>query len=468
MMIRRFLAGTAMAAMLAAGAAAADLTAEEIQAREMFRTLVSFKTAEGHGEVPKMAAYLAKEFKIAGFADADIEIIPTGETAGMVVRYRGDRSSEAKPILFLAHMDVVDALPGDWDFDPWTLTEKDGRFYGRGTVDNKYGVLTLAQAFIGLKKEGFQPTRDLIIVFTGDEETGMATTRMLAEKFKDAEYALNGDAGGGFTPMGEDKATAYYIQAAEKIYATFEVTAKNDGGHSSAPRPDNAIYDLASALKKIEAHSFPVMWNDVTLKEMAASSEVETGEVAAALKAFVKKPGDKKAAKTLLGVDYLTNGLRTTCVATMLKAGHAENALPQTATATVNCRIFPGVSVDDVKAELARVVENPALEFATLGDPVESPASIPTPELEAAVLVAARAQAPVAQVISYMEAGGTDGMHFRRAGVPTFGVGPMFTTDDDVTGIHGKNESMATDVFYNGLKHWPALIRELAGRPEAE
>ncbi|MEE2692355.1 MAG: M20/M25/M40 family metallo-hydrolase [Pseudomonadota bacterium] len=464
----RALAGAALAAFLAGTAAAEELTADQAKALEMFRELIAFKTVKGEGQVPKMAAYLAREFTAAGFAPADIEIMPVDETAGMVVKYRGDGTSGSAPILFLAHMDVVPALSGDWDFDPWTLVEKDGRFYGRGSVDNKYGVLTLAQAFIGLKKEGFRPTRDLILVFTGDEESGMATTRMLAEKFKDAEYALNADAGGLFTPPGENLTPAYYIQAAEKTYATFEMMARNEGGHSSAPRPDNAIYDLAAALKKIEAYSFPVMWNDVTLSDMAASSEIETGKVAAALKAFVKKPGDKKAAKTLLGVDYIANSMRTTCVATMLKAGHAENALPQTATATVNCRIFPGVAVEDVKAELARVVDNPALEFTTLGAPVESPASLPTPELQAAALAAARAQAPVERVISYLEAGGTDGMHFRRAGVPTFGVGPMYFKDDNITGIHGKDEGMTTETFYSGLRHWPVLIRKLAGDRGAE
>ena len=457
-------ASLAVSSFAAAGAQTAPAPGDAA-ALALFRDIIAIRTVKGRGETARLAERLADEFEKAGFARADMEFVPVDGETGFILRWRGDRSAGAGPILFLAHMDVVDVADGDWDFDPWTVTEKDGRFYGRGVVDNKYGVLTLARAFITLKQEGFAPTRDLVIAFTGDEETEMKTTRALAEKLKDAEFALNADAGGGFKAP-DGGASAYYVQAAEKTYVTFEIAARNKGGHSSQPREDNAIYDLADALVKIEAHEFPVMWNEVTLKEMAASSEIESPETAAAMRAFVRKPGDRKAAKKLLGVDYLRNGLRTTCVATMLKAGHAENALPQSATATVNCRVFPGVPVEAVKAELQRVVGDPAIEFATLGDPVESPASIPGPELERAVLAAAQAQAEVTRVIPYMEAGGTDGMHFRRAGVPTFGVGPMFVGEGDVDGIHGRHESISAGTFYSGLKHFPALIRAVAGRPD--
>ncbi len=423
---------------------------------------VSFKSTEKHGETPKMAAWLASEFRAAGFKKDEIEIVSAGTSVGLVVRYRGDGASGKSPILFLGHMDAVEAERADWDHDPFVLTEKDGVFYGRGLVDNKYGIVDLTQTFIRLKKEGFKPTRDLIIAFSGDEETGMLTTRALAEKLKGAEFALNSDAGGGFDAP-EGKTPVFYIQAAEKTYATYELTVKNNGGHSSQPRADNAIYELASALKKIEGYAFPVMWNDITLRNFKTDAASSDDATAKALLRFVEKPGDKKAVKTLSAVTHINATLRTTCVATMLKGGHAENALPQSATATVNCRIFPGVAVDAVKAQLAAVVENPAIEFATLDEPIESPASVLTPEIEAAVLGAVRKRYPNVVAVPYMEAGGTDGLHFRRAGIPTFAIGSLFLREEDSPNYHGKNENLRTDAFYAGLDHWTDIIKAIAG-----
>lgn len=458
----------ALAAALAAisSSAFAATAEEEAYARFLMEKAISVKSTEEHGETRKLAEFLAGEFRKAGFAAADIEIVPAGKSVGLTVRYRGDGSSGAAPILFLGHMDVVEADPKDWTYDPFTLTEKDGLLHGRGVVDNKYGVVDLTQTFIRLKKSGFVPTRDLIIAFSGDEETGMETTRALVEKLKGAAYALNSDAGGGFD-AGEGKTSVYYIQAAEKTYATFEVTVKNSGGHSSQPREDNAIYELGDALKKIQQFRFPVMWNDITLRSFAVDAETADEETAAALRRFVEKPGDKKALKTLEKQTGLNSVLRTTCVATMLKAGHAENALPQTATATVNCRIFPGVAVADVQAELARVVENDAIEFVTLDDPVESPASTLTPEIEAAVLNALKTRYPNIVAVPYMEAGGTDGLHFRRAGIPTFAIGSLFLREGDEPNYHGMNENLRVDAFNGGLDHWSLIIKELAGKPAA-
>ena len=458
----------ALAAALAAisSSAFAATAEEEAYARFLMEKAISYKSTEEHGETRKLAEFLAGEFRKAGFAAADLEIVPAGKSVGLTVRYRGDGSSGAAPILFLGHMDVVEADPKDWTYDPFTLTEKDGLLHGRGVVDNKYGVVDLTQTFIRLKKSGFVPTRDLIIAFSGDEETGMETTRALVEKLKGAAYALNSDAGGGFD-AGEGKTSVYYIQAAEKTYATFEVTVKNSGGHSSQPREDNAIYELGDALKKIQQFRFPVMWNDITLRSFAVDAETADEETAAALRRFVEKPGDKKALKTLEKQTGLNSVLRTTCVATMLKAGHAENALPQTATATVNCRIFPGVAVSDVQAELARVVENDAIEFVTLDDPVESPASTLTPEIEAAVLNALKTRYPNIVAVPYMEAGGTDGLHFRRAGIPTFAIGSLFLREGDEPNYHGMNENLRVDAFNGGLDHWSLIIRELAGKPAA-
>ncbi len=457
-----------VAVLLASCSTAIAATPEEqAYARALIEKAVSFKSTANHGETPKMAEWLAGEFRRAGFKKSDIEIVPAGKSVGLIVRYRGDAGSDAAPILFLGHMDAVEAERADWDHDPFVLTEKDGVFFGRGVVDDKYGVVDLTQTFVRLKKSGFVPTRDLIIAFSGDEETGMETTRALVEKLKGAAYALNSDAGGG-SDAGEGKTPVYYIQAAEKTYATFEVTAKNSGGHSSQPRADNAIYDIATALKKIESHQFPVMWNSITLRAFEAEAASSEPEVAEALRRFVKKPGDKKAVKILSKVGHVNATLRTTCVATMLSGGHAENALPQTATAMVNCRIFPGVSADAVKAELATVIENPDIEIKPNQEVFESPASEVTPEIEGAVLAAVRQRYPNVVAVPYMEAGGTDGLHFRRAGIPTFAIGSLFMKESDAPNYHGKNENLRTDAFYAGLDHWSSIIMSLAGKAPAQ
>lgn len=450
--------------LLAAPQALAASPDEQAAAREMFAKIISMRTSKGNGQVPAMAAYLAAELRKAGFAADDIHILPKDETAALVVRFRGDGSAGKKPILFLAHMDVVDARPEDWELNPFELTEKDGYFFGRGVDDNKYGVLSLTQTFIRLKKEGFTPTRDLVLAFSGDEESGMTTTRMLAYDRKDltdAEFALNSDAGGGeFGPDGA--AVAYGVQAAEKTFATFDVTAKNPGGHSSRPRKDNAIYDLAHALENIEKYQFQVMWNDITRASFAMTGAALGGETGEAMTIFARNPNDKKAQKILAADPATVGQTRTTCVATMLSAGHAENALPQTATAAVNCRIFPGMSVDDVRSTLAKVIANPSLEIAVRGEPTVSPVSEMREDVTAALSNAVHARYPDLPIGAYMESGGTDGMHFRKAGVPTLAMSPIFMKSSDMF-AHGLNERIPVKSFYDGLDHWMVIIKDLAG-----
>lgn len=442
-----------------------ETSADEVKALEIYRTIIEMRTAAGHGNVPKMAAYLAGELEAAGFAGEDIQIIPTGETASLIVRYKGDASSGNKPILFLGHMDVVDANPADWDLDPFTLTQKDGYFFGRGTIDNKYGIMNLTQTFIRLKQEGFVPTRDLVLAFSGDEETGMSTTKMLAynrPELADAEFALNSDAGGG-SLAADGTALTYGIQAAEKTYATFEITARNDGGHSSRPkRNDNAIYDLADALKAIQAYQFPVQSNDITRASFAGLGPAVGGELGEAMTTFANNPDDQEAAARIAEEPTYVGTTRTTCIATMLSAGHAENALPQSATATVNCRIFPGTTVASVKGTLKRIVDNNDLDFVTLGDPVESPISELRDDVTAALSKAIHARYPGLPIGAYMESGGTDGMHFRSAGTPTLAISAGFIKQSDMF-AHGLNERMPVSSFYAGLDHWVVIMKELAG-----
>ncbi|MFT4939290.1 MAG: carboxypeptidase PM20D1 [Paraglaciecola sp.] len=434
------------------------------KALEIYRTVVEIPTVAGRGNVPKMANYLAGEFIAAGFAPQDVQVIPKGETAALIVRYAGDGSSGKKPILLLGHMDVVEALDKDWERPPFELTQDDNYFYGRGSIDNKYGVSMLSATFIRLKKEGFVPNRDLVIAFSGDEETGMVTTLMLANErpeLADAEFALNSDAGGGDLSA-DGRAVAYLVQAAEKTYATFELTVHNRGGHSSRPRTDNAVYDLAHALTKIQAYHFPVQSSAMTREFFRVSGQQLGGELGQAMLHFADDPNNKAASDRLETEPSYVGTTRTTCVPTMLNAGHAENALPQSATATVNCRIFPGTSVAQVQKQLQQVIGNDGVEFVITGDPVESPISEPRADVMAAVTKAVHARYPQVKIIAYMESGGTDGMHFRKAGIPTWAISGAFMDPDEMY-AHGLNERLPLKAFYEGLDHWTIILKELTG-----
>ena len=356
--MRVWLALLAAGLVAAVGGAHADAPqAVRAQALDIFRSVIGYKTSIGLHQVPVMAEYLAGKFRAGGFANEDIHVLPYEETASLVVRYRGN-GKDGKPILLLAHMDVVTANREDWERDPYTLIEENGFFFGRGTYDIKGEIALLTETFLRLKAEHFVPTRDLVIVFTGDEETAQATTRDLVDKHRDlvdAEFALNADGGGGAFDERTGKAQLYTLQGAEKASVTFELTVHNPGGHSSRPRNDNAIYELAGALKAVQAYRFPVMWNDWTLGSFKASAAATPGELGQAMARFAANPRDAAAADILYTSPQDVGRTRTTCVATMLKAGHAENALPQSATAVINCRVFPGTSVEGVRGTLQKL-----------------------------------------------------------------------------------------------------------------
>ena len=451
-----------LALTIAIPCGAATPNPNEARAREIYSKLIAYKTSVGLKQVPAMAGYLASQFRAAGFPDADIHVLPVGETASLVVRYRGDGSG-GKPILMMAHMDVVTAKPEDWKRDPFTLVEENGYFYGRGTADVKDGVATLTATFLRLKGEGFVPTRDLVIVFTGDEETGMTTTRDLVGKHRDlidAEYALNSDGGGG-TLDESGRPQTYGLQTAEKTYASFELTTRNPGGHSSLPRPDNAIYELADALKRVQAYRFPVMSNETTLAAFKAAGAVTPGPLGEAMLKFAADPTDQAAAETLSKVPTEAGRTRTTCTPTLLRGGHADNALPQSATATVNCRIFPGVAIATVQKALQDAA-GPKVEIVSIGEPTASDASPLRPDVVAAVTKAVHVRHPGVPIVPVQESGATDGLHFRAAGIPTYGVGGMFMKDSDAF-AHGLNERVPVQGFYDGLEHWYVLVKELAG-----
>jgi acetylornithine deacetylase/succinyl-diaminopimelate desuccinylase-like protein len=438
------------------------------QAREMLRTLIGFRTSVGLGQVPAMAHYLADQFRKGGFPNEDVHVLPLGETASLVVRYRGDGRG-GKPILLLGHMDVVTAKPEEWERDPFTLIEENGFFYGRGTFDNKQGVTVLTATFLRLKKEGFVPTRDLIIAFTGDEETGMLTTRDLASRHRaiiDAEFALNSDDGTGRL---DDSGRAMYLSivGTEKVAASFDLTVRNPGGHSSAPRADNAIYELADALKAVQSYHFPVMTNDWTLGSFNAVGAITPGPLGDAMKRFAANPQDDDAANVLFNSPRDVGKTRTTCVATMLKGGHASNALAQTATATVNCRVFPGVKLSEVQATLQKLAGEKTEVRLSGPQSLPADASPLRKDVIAAVTKAAHTIHPGVPVIPDMASYGTDGSVLRAAGIPTYGVGGSFIRPADVF-AHGLNERIPVESFYNALTYWHELLKEMAATGATE
>ena len=457
----------AVAGLLSLPSQAADIKNSEHAKKSLaiYKKVISIPTVAGRGKVPEMVDFLVSELKLAGFSDTDIEVMPYKDTAGLVVRYAGKTNSKLKPILLIGHMDVVEAKPEDWQRPPFELTEDETFFYGRGTDDNKLGITMLTSTFIKLKKEGFVPSRDLIIAFSGDEESSMATTKLLAKKFKGkAEFVLNSDAGGGLLAK-DGKALAYLIQAAEKTYASFELTVRNPGGHSSRPRPDNAIYDLANAIAKLQQYKFPVRSAPMTREYFAATGKQLGGELGEAMIAFSKNPMDEKASDRLYIESSYVGTTRTTCVPTLLKGGHAENALPQSATVTVNCRIFPGVAVKEVQQQIQQVIANDAIEIVVLDQPIESPISTMREDVNQAVAKAVNSRYPGVGIYGFMSSGATDGMHFRSAGLPTWAISSAFMDPDD-NYAHGLNERLPKKSFYGGLSHWEIILKQLAGNPE--
>jgi acetylornithine deacetylase/succinyl-diaminopimelate desuccinylase-like protein len=434
----------------------------QVQALDIYRQVIAFKTEVGLRQVPVMARFLADKFRAAGFPEKDIHVLPLGETASLIVRYRGNGTG-GNPVLALAHMDVVTAKPEDWQRDPFTLTEEGGYFFGRGTLDVKVGVVCITDAFLRLKAEGFVPTRDLILVFSGDEETTQDTAMDIAHRHRDlvdADYALNSDAGGGTLDESDGHAIIYALQNAEKTYASYELTAHNPGGHSSLPRADNAIYELADALEKLRSFRFPVMWNDSTREFFKIMGPRTPGELGAAMSRFAVNPQDR-AADDILNVSPNYVGVtRTTCVPTLLRGGHADNALPQSATVTVNCRIFPGISPDRIQATLQRVV-GPKVEIKLPVPVIFSHASPLRPDVLAAVTNTVHTFYPGIPIVPKQESGASDGAVFRSVGIPTYGVSEVFIKDSDVF-AHGLNERLPVKSFYDGLEFWYVLLKEIA------
>lgn len=452
-------------------ASAPRLPAEwEATTRAIFKRSVETPTVARRGQVPVLANYLAGELKKAGWAEADVRILPYEPVKGnptvtLIARWPAARPSGLKPILILAHMDVVEALPSDWGTDPFQLVEKDGYFYGRGTADNKQGLVGATVALMKLRKAGFQPNRDLVLFFTGDEETSgqgalLGTTEW--RRWTEAEYALNTDAGGGSFDAGA-QAPVFGLQTSEKTYQSYSLRVRNRGGHSSRPRPDNAIYQLADALKAVQAHRFAPELNETTRAYFAERARQEGGgALGTAMRAWLANEADGAAADRIEASEVEVGMTRTRCVATMLKGGHADNALPQLAEAIVNCRIMPGTEPTKVQAELQLVVGSHVEVAPAYFEGKASPLSPLRADVVGAYSAAVRARFPHAVIVPEMSPGATDGMLFRSSGTPVYGVDGGWGMAPEDQRAHGKDERIPVQSLWDNVLFWERLVRSLA------
>jgi len=430
-------------------------------AREIYKELVETNTSFTTGQTTPAAEAVARRLTAAGFPATDVQVLGASpKKMNVVVRYRG--TGEKKPLLLLAHLDVVEALRADWSFDPFVLTEKDGYFYGRGVADDKAQAAIWVANLIQYKQEGFKPNRDLIVALTADEEGGgpfYGVQYLLKNRrdLIDAEFCLN-EGGGGDMRGGRKILNA--IQVSEKTGQSFRFEVKNPGGHSAMPVAENAIYRLAASLDKLSKYKFPIILNDTTRAYFAKLGDIEKEPLATDLKATGK--GDLAAAERVAAQSARWNAtLRTTCVATMLDGGHAQNALPQTAGALVNCRILPGQTAEEVHQRLRQVIADPQVTISTTSSFGGGP---PSPMRDDVLKTAAQITELMwrgVPAVPIMVMGGTDGSYLRKAGIPTYGVTGIFTDSDDIR-IHGRDERIGVKEFYEAQTFLYRLVKTLA------
>jgi acetylornithine deacetylase/succinyl-diaminopimelate desuccinylase-like protein len=456
-----------------ASAQATDTSHKE--AVDIFRQLIEINTTDSVGSVTAAARAMQQRFLDAGFAASDLQLLgPNDRKQNLVVRYHG--ASGKKPILLIGHLDVVEARRGDWTTDPFQFVTEDGYYYGRGTQDMKESDAILVETLLRLHRERFQPDRDIILALTADEEGGKSNgVNWLVEHHRDlidADYVLNPDGGG--VELHHGKATIFSVDASEKLYADYQLTVTNPGGHSSLPVPDNAIYELADGLQRLSHYSFPTELNGVTRDYFETESKILSGQTAADMRAILKTPPDSEAVKRLSQTPEYNSTLRTTCVATRLDAGHANNALPQRAEAIVNCRILPGHSKEEVRQELIRVLNSPKITVQYVGDGGEGqgvifdkapdkkalpPAAI-KPEVMQALQQVAGKMWPGVPVVSTMADGASDGIYTNAAGMPTYGVSGIALESDDVR-AHGKDERLPIASYDRGVDFYYDFLKTL-------
>jgi acetylornithine deacetylase/succinyl-diaminopimelate desuccinylase-like protein len=435
--------------------------AEQKLARDIYKEFVEIQSGFTTGATTPVAEAAAARLRTAGFPEPDIFVGGANpKKANLVVRYHG--TGALKPILLLAHIDVVEAKREDWSVDPFQLIERDGFFYGRGTGDDKAQAAIWIANLIQYKKEGFRPDRDIIVALTADEEgggpyNGVAWLLKNHRELIDSEFALNE---GGWGEESKGKKISNDLQVSEKYVINFRLEVRNKGGHSSMPVSDNAIYCLAAALQRLSNFGFPLKTNEVTAAYFQEMAKIETG----AMKENLAKAGQgsQEGMQRLAAALPAWNAtLRTTCVATLLEGGHAMNALPQLAAATVNCRVLPEDSVEYVQATLQKVVADDQVRVKILGDPAPGPASAMRPDVLASVIRATDALWPGVPVVPIMVMGATDGKALRIAGIPTYGVQGIFFDRDDIR-FHGRDERLGVQSFYEGQAFLYELVKTLS------
>lgn len=457
----------AAAALSASGPALAQAaTPAEQQVVDLSSAAIALRSVRGEGNATGKVAELYRQVLIdAGWGADEIEIVPLDDTAYFIATWKG-RNPALGPIVISAHMDVVDAKPEDWKRDPFTPVVENGYLYGRGASDTKFDTVQAMVAVMGLRKSGFVPERSIVLAFSGDEETTMITSKVIAERLKDARLVLNVDGASGALEEASGKPAFWSWQGAEKTYADYELEVTNPGGHSSAPREDNAIVQLSAALARIGAHRFTPEVNDITRDYFAkAAGFVSDPLLAAAMRAFAADSTNKAAIAVLRADPAYVGKIATTCVPTMASAGHGRNALPQRATAIVNCRIFPGHSKEDVLAELAEVAAQPAMTIREI-DPAYTVAAPASPYDEAFIGAATRAihgafgKVPV---VAAQASGASDSMWYRALGVPSYGASGTFMRESDDFS-HGLDERVPIGNIAKSLEYYRLLLTELASK----
>jgi acetylornithine deacetylase/succinyl-diaminopimelate desuccinylase-like protein len=441
-------------------------TAQQQLTLDIFKELVEINTVTETGDTLRAAEAMAARLRAAGFDGSDVQVLlPAPRKGNLVARLRG--TGARKPILLLAHLDVVPANPADWSIDPFKFTEKDGYYYGRGTGDDKYMAASFVANLIRYKQEGYKPDRDIIVALETDEEIldrnalGIQWLLKNHRELIDAEFALNE---GGGVGLKNGKPIRNSVQTSEKVSLTYSLEVKNRGGHSSQPRKDNAIYHLAEGLVRLSKFSFPFKLNETTRVYFERTADLEGDQTAADIRSVISgRPDPTSLSLVRLSANPAYNAqLRTTCVATMLEAGHAYNALPQLARATINCRIMPGDPVDEVKATLVRVLDDDQISIMQLGEPVLSAPSALHEEIMGTIGKLSAEFWPGVPVVPTMSAGATDGSYLRNAGIPTYGHSGLASDVDDVR-AHGKDERVLVKSFFDGQEYLYRLVKMLSG-----
>jgi acetylornithine deacetylase/succinyl-diaminopimelate desuccinylase-like protein len=440
--MQRLVLAAIVMAMMGSGAWAAPAThpQADAQALDLAEKAIALRSVRGPGNQAPQVAELYKAALVAGgFALDEVTITPVDDTAYLIARWRGS-DPKLEPLVISGHMDVVEARPADWRRDPFKPVVENGYLFGRGATDMKLDGTIAIASLIEMRREGYRPRRDIVIEFSGDEETTMKTSAMIADKLANAEMVLNMDGSGGVLNEQTGAPELFTWEGAEKTYADFQLTVTNPGGHSSAPRRENAIDQLAAALVRIGKYQFTPELNDLTRAYFVQAARYEEPKIGAAMRAFAADPTDKAAIETLTDNPATVGKIGTTCVVTMISGGHALNALPQRATANINCRIFPGHPPAAIMAELQKVADEPAVSFKDVSEgSVATPASPLRPDLVAAVNKALASAYPGVPVFPAQSSGASDSMWFRHHGVPSYGISPLFMKPSE-NFSHGLNE----------------------------